>query len=462
VGLSLWLGFFVPAGVAVYWIASNLLSIVQQLFLNRVYDPEKNIDYNELEKTKKELSELGNVGVAKRTPEEKRREKEDYRRFFRIENKHLVFYSEGSGFYKYFKGFIEYILKNTNIIIHYITSDYNDQIFGIASENPQIRTYYIGEKRLITLMMKMDSDVVVMTMPHLDIYHIKRSYVRKDIEYIFVQHAIEQNNMVMKKGCTDNFDTILCAGPHQKEEEELKGQRYGLRERKLVECGYPLIDEMRREYRENGEKDHDKTMVLIAPSWQKDNIIDLCLEEILDSLKDRDFHVVVRPHPQEVRQKKEYILGLKKKYEETGIEFQTEFSSNETIMNADVLITDWSGISFEYAFTTFKPVLFINTPMKVMNPDYAELDTVPLIIRLRDRIGISIDTDRIDETGNALSELISRKDEFRASIDSLAHEYLYNLDRSSEAGGRYIIEAVREKIMKKNNSQKPEKESQPS
>ena len=35
------------------------------------------------------------------------------------------------------------------------------------------------------------------------------------------------------------------------------------------------------------------------------------------------------------------------------------FSSNETVYSADVLISDWSGIAFEYAFATQKPVLFI-------------------------------------------------------------------------------------------------------
>ena len=35
VGLSVYLGMFVPAGVALYWTASNLLTIVQLLILNR-------------------------------------------------------------------------------------------------------------------------------------------------------------------------------------------------------------------------------------------------------------------------------------------------------------------------------------------------------------------------------------------------------------------------------------------
>ena len=97
VGLSLYLGIFVPAGVVIYWIASNILAIVQLLILNRVIDPRKSVDYERLEESKKALEGLKSVG-GERTREEKAREKADYKRFFSVANKHLVFYSEKSGF----------------------------------------------------------------------------------------------------------------------------------------------------------------------------------------------------------------------------------------------------------------------------------------------------------------------------------------------------------------------------
>lgn len=60
-------------------------------------------------------------------------------------NKHLVFYSESSGFYKYYQGIIEWLLAHTNLTIHYITSDPEDQIFALAEKEDKIRAYYIGE-----------------------------------------------------------------------------------------------------------------------------------------------------------------------------------------------------------------------------------------------------------------------------------------------------------------------------
>lgn len=131
IAISLFLGAFVSLGVGIYWISSNLFSILQQILLNIVIKPNKYIDYEDLAASKKELAEISDIG-SKASPEDKKREKADYKKFFSIANKHLVFYSEKSGFYKYFKDVIEYLLEKSNVIIHYVTNDPNDQIFNIA------------------------------------------------------------------------------------------------------------------------------------------------------------------------------------------------------------------------------------------------------------------------------------------------------------------------------------------
>lgn len=203
VGISLALGAFVPVGVGFYWICSNLLTIVQQFLLNRIIDPNKYIDHEALEESRKQLNNLIHIGTKKKIFAKDpyaSREKKDYKRFFSVANKHIVFYSENNGFYKYFEGVIEYLLKHSNLTIHYVTSDPHDDIFVKAENNSRIRGYYIGEKRLITLMMKMDADMVVMTMSDLDNYHIKRSYIRKDIEYVYIFHYPLSTHMVLHTG----------------------------------------------------------------------------------------------------------------------------------------------------------------------------------------------------------------------------------------------------------------------
>ena len=39
--MSVWISFSVPAGVGLYWIFSNLISIVQTVVMHKVYDPQK-------------------------------------------------------------------------------------------------------------------------------------------------------------------------------------------------------------------------------------------------------------------------------------------------------------------------------------------------------------------------------------------------------------------------------------
>ena len=453
VGLSLYLGWFVSVGVALYWVASNLFAVAQLYLLNWAINPKNYVDYEALEESKKALEALGNLGGRKRRrfgdPDTKR-ERQDYKKFFSVVNKHLVFYSEESGFYKYYRGIIEYLLENTNLVIHYITSDPDDQIFELAKVQDKIRPYYIGEKRLITLMMKMDADVVVMTMPDLENYHIKRSYIRKDIEYIFIPHSMDSLNMTMRKGSMDHYDTVFCVGKHQKEEIEKTETAYGLEKKTLVDWGYCLLDDMRREYQALSHEESTTKKILIAPSWQQDNIVDSCLEAILDNLKGKGYQVTVRPHPQHVRHKGEFMEMLKEKYaSDKDVEIQTDFSSNSTVFEADLMITDWSGIAYEYAYTTQKPVLFINTPMKIMNPEYQKIDTVPINIFQREEIGCALDLNELDKLSDKVGELLAHKSDYYEKIGEFVKEYTYNLGTSGEVGAKYIISAVQRKIQER-------------
>lgn len=450
VGLSLYLGWFVSVGVAVYWVASNLLSTAQLYILNFFVNPKEYIDYEELEKSRKALDELKGLGSEEKRKlfgdEKTKREKQDYKRFFSVVNKKLVFYSEGSGFYKYYKGTIEYLLEHTNITIHYITSDFNDKIFELAEKNDKIRAYYIGEKKLITLMMKMDADIVVMTTPDLETYHIKRSYVRKDIEYIFVMHDMGSFNLTNRNGAVDHFDTVFCTGKHQKEEVEKIEIVKNLPKKTTVEAGYDLLDDMIKDY-ESNKTVTERPVILIGPSWQVDSIMDSCIDDILEGFKNSEFDVIVRPHPQYVRHKSEKCEALKEKYKEyTNISVQTDFSSNSTVFDAAILVTDWSGICFEYAYTTKRPVIFIDTPMKVMNPEYKMIDTVPINIMLRNEIGKSIAMEDAKSTIDVAREMIANADSYSDKIEAFRNEYVYNLGHSAEISAKYIINQLKKKV----------------
>ena len=448
IGISLLLGAFVPVGVGVYWIASNLLTIGQQLVLNAVMPARNYVDYEALEQSKQELAGIDSLS-SRVSKEDRQREKADYKRFFSIANKHLVFYSESSGFYKYFADVIDYLLQHSNLSIHYITSDPNDAIFQKAQKEPRIRPYYIGEKRLITLMMKMDADMVVMTTPDLDNFYLKKSYVKKDVEYIYTAHGVGSTNLLLRNCALAHFDTIFCIGPYQIEELREEEYVYNLPSKTLVPCGYGLLDSVMTAYDSSLSKRlKEKPQVLIAPSWQPDNILDTCIDPLLDSLLCGKYHIILRPHPEYCKRYPQKIAILKSRYKDklgqssSGFELQTDFSSNETVFESDIVITDWSTICYEFSFATKRPTLFVNTPMKVMNPYYQRLKRIPLDIEIREKIGRSISPDTAGEIERVVEKLLMQADAYAQSIEKLLGECLFNPGQSGMAGGKYIIDRL--------------------
>ncbi len=455
VALSLYLGFFVPMGIALYWVASNLFAILQQVLLNALIPPQKHVDYEKLEESRRALAAIEALdnGRGERAKELKNREKQDYKRFFKVANKRVVIYSEKSGFYKYFEALMNELFALSNVTVHYVTSDPDDKIFELAKENNKLRAYYIGNKKLITLMMKMDADTVLMTTPDLEKYYIKRSLVRKDIEYIYVPHDPMSVHMGLRENALDHFDTIFCTGPHVEREVRATEKAYSLPEKTLVHFGYPLSEKL-RELGESNPPDHKdgRKKILIAPSWQEDNVLDSCLDGLIDKLYGDDYRLVVRPHPEYVKRYGEKMRAITEKYAHLvgeGLEFELDFSKNSSIYDSDLMITDWSGISCEFCYATGRPALFVNTAMKVENPNWQKIDCVPVEISLRNRIGIAIDKEALATVDETVAMLIRETEAYRERIDEAYREHFFNIGRSAHVGALYILGRLRDRQKQK-------------
>jgi len=453
--ISLFLGCFVAAGVGLYWATSNIFSILVQWGENWCIPPKKHVNYAELRRSQAELRkfEEGLKTKDRVSAEDKKREKEDYRRFFRVANKHVVFYAEGGGYYKYFKTVIDWLLEHSNVIIHYVTNDPRDAVFASG----RIRPYYIGPTKIIPLMMKMDADMVVMTTPDLDTYHIKRSYVRKDIEYVYVDHGPTSVHMCYRKGAFDHFDTVMCNGPFQVAEHRATEALYHLRAKKLVESGYPLLDTLAREVKGEGEQRNARPRIMIANSHQKGNVFDSCLEDLIASIRASvpNATVVVRPHPQYVRRSPAKMAAIKEKFAHLSssssssspstfaLVFEDDFSKPSTMDKSDVLITDWSGIAYEFAYKTRRPTLFVDTPMKVINPEWKKIDLVPTDISFRNEVGVSVAQEDVGaRSGTIVAEMLAHPDRFAAKIDNLFATQFFNTGAAGAAVGEYILNAL--------------------
>ncbi|MCL1884884.1 MAG: YidC/Oxa1 family membrane protein insertase [Defluviitaleaceae bacterium] len=440
--LSLYFAFALPVGVGLYWTTGNFAAIGVVLLLNLLYPPKK-LAVDALAYLKSMRKSPEQIREEKRRNTELRaRENSDIAQF-KSAKKQLVFYSISSGQYKFYKNTIDYLLENSKIIIHYLTNDPDDSIFN--QKHPCLIPYYASQQRTISLMLKLDTEILVTTVPDLQSFHMKRSVVRDDIEYIHTFHSINSTHLTYREKAFDRFDTLFCVGPHQVEEIRRREAMANLPKKRLLKVGYGLYDQLVESYNSNNVNNNPR--ILIAPSWQADNILDICIEPLLESIANQKYDIVVRPHPQYIRLFPAQIESLKERFSKINksIVFELDFSGNESIFKSDIVITDWSNIGYEFAYCTLKPCIFINTPMKVMNPNYERYGIQPIDISLRDSVGVSVDIEKVETINETIDYLLQNKDSYKNKIEETVKQYIYHPLRSGEASGIYLIKQL-EKI----------------
>lgn len=339
----------------------------------------------------------------------------------------LVFYSEHAAYAKFFSPVLDEL---TDIPQAYLTSDEHDPL--LASPRKAMEVFYI-KNLLGGAFQQMKARTFVMTMPDLGQYHLKRAPGVGEHVYLF--HALVSTHMIYRKGAFDHYDTLLCAGPHHVEEVRRTENLYGLKPKNLVEAGYPLLDRIYADYqlyaakRKTSRRD---PVVLIAPSWAPGNILLTCLEPLVASLRQSGFRVIVRPHPEFIKRCSKQLAAYQKNSIFEGVEFEIHPRQENSLFEADVLITDWSGISLEYAFGTERPVLFIDTPRKVLNPEYEKLGIEPIEVELRSKIGQQISISQARLAGAQALKLLKAQSLYREGILKVREKTVFNFGCSAQ------------------------------
>ena len=85
-----------------------------------------------------------------------------------------------------------------------------------------------------------------MTLPDLGNLWLKRSV--HPVEYVYVFHSMNSTHTSYRRGAFDNFDTILCVGPHHVDEIRKAEEVYGLPAKRLVEHGSTKLDRLLAEF----------------------------------------------------------------------------------------------------------------------------------------------------------------------------------------------------------------------
>ena len=376
------------------------------------------------------------------------KERNDIEKFNQLDlDEHsIVFYSESSVLlYPYVEQIIKELEKRDQKIC-YVTSSKTDPV--LKSEYKNIKVFYIGDSEIekAKFFLGLKARVLIMTMPDLQSYSIKRS-IMFPIHYIYAFHSMNSTHMEFKKKAFDHFDSIFCVGPYQIQELRASEQLYNLKQKNLVECGYGLLDKLLKSKPPYTPQillsKNNKKKILIAPSWGKQNLLETTGIDLVKILLDAGYHVTVRPHPMSIKKSPKIINKIREKFEENAdFILNPNTSSFDQLFSSYALITDWSGIGYEYAFVCERPVIYVDVPKKVRNKDYEKIHLVPFEISIRDKIGEVISTQSLESIPERIEFLYGHINEFQNIIKEIRDNAIFNIGKSGEVAANEIIKII--------------------
>ena len=354
----------------------------------------------------------------------------------------IVFYAENKASMNHFRTLIFELTERMNFQICYISSVKDDPIF--TSTNKNILSFYIGEGTARTkFFLTLRAKILVMDMPDLDTYHIKRSK-EYPVHYIYLFHSMFSIHSYLRKGALDNYDTIFCVGPHHVNEIRATEKLYELKPKKIVNYGFGRLDTLLQEKEKFEKSDSNlKDLILITPSYGSENLLEKCGIELIGTLLKSNFRVLLRPHFRTLRDSKELIDSIKDKFgKNPNFTFEDGVIPSEYFHNSICMVSDWSGISMEYAFTFERPIIFIDVPKKVLNPNSSDVLLEPIEISLRSKLGYIVSPNSLKIIPDLIKDT-NKNNKFSQQIRKMRSETVFNIGESAKIGADFIQQLIK-------------------
>ena len=352
----------------------------------------------------------------------------------------IFFYAENQASMNHFKLLLSELTEIRNLQICYVTSIKNDSVFSLKNKN--IFAFYIGNGIMRTkFFLTLKAKILIMDMPDLETFHIKRSKVYP-VHYIYLFHSIFSINLYLRKGAIDNYDTIFCVGKHHVKEIRETEKIYQLKPKRLIKYGFGRLDALLNEKEKFQQMNiKNEKLIIISPSYGKDNLLNICGIELIEILLNMNFKVLLRPHFLILKNSNELIKKIQIKFgNNSNFTLEKGIIPPVKFHNSMCMISDWSGISLEYAFTFERPVIFIDVPNKILNPNSEDISLEPIEISIREKIGYVISPNNLVIIPEII-ENIFNNNPLNEQIKKIRSETVYNISNSAIIGAD-IIEKI--------------------
>lgn len=270
-----------------------------------------------------------------------------------------VIFSDHKRYWNVFKPICDEFEKR-GVPLAYWTASPDDP--ALTEKYEVVKAEFIGEgNKAFAKLNMMNAGIVLSTTPGLDVYQWKRSKTAN--YYVHIRHSVDEPVGYRMFGC-DFYDAILLTGSHQeyfiRKLEELRHQK----SKECVITGCTYFDAMKERLRNAAvsEKSSQIKTVLLAPTWGKNGILSKYGEKIIKALISTGYKIIIRPHPQSFQSEKQIINALISDFPQTDLlEWNGDNDNFDVLKKSDILISDFSGIVFDFSLVFDKPVIFADT-----------------------------------------------------------------------------------------------------
>jgi hypothetical protein len=358
--------------------------------------------------------------------------------------KNVIFYSESGSYWHEFKSAID-SLVSIGVECSYYTSDENDE--GLKYKANGFDSLFIGKDRFSMLSLNyLSAKIVVLTTPQLDVLHLKRS---KNVDcYIHLVHAIT-DVYNYKPFAFDFFDCIMCAGKHQIDSLRLIEKSRNLPEKKVLETGLVYFDYLQQSI-EVKTNTKDKKTILVAPTWGDGGLFNKYGFSFVEDMAKENYNIILRPHPQSYVNDIELMNEVELRASKfSNISIDKRSTAIESMQNADLMISDISGIIFDFAFSLQKPIItfsdysFDESRMLEINDVSSYTGASPKIWEMEVIKDITIQVKQANskEILATIEELVTNPEklnEVKKNILKVKEEYVFNYGKAGEVVAKQI------------------------
>jgi len=300
--------------------------------------------------------------------------------------KKYVIYCEDKRYFTVFLPVAEEFEKR-GIELTYYTGTEDDPIY--EKQFSFVKPECIGTGNVAYAKLNMlSAGIVLMTTPGLQVYQLKRSKNVKHYSHIF--HSCTDSTMYRLFGL-DYFDSVLMTGDYQADDIRLLEKQRELPAKELVTVGCTYLDVLKEKMAAIPAEENHEFTVLVSPSWGKSALLGLYGEKLLDPLVKSGMKIIVRPHPQSRISEKEMLDRLHERYKDAkNLSWDNERDNIYSLKKADLMISDFSGIVYDYTFLCDKPVMYANAEMDLLPYDIYDTGHEPWAVTTLQKIGIPI------------------------------------------------------------------------